>query len=100
MAGNVEEVLMRLNLGEDVNQKLFPRYTTALHDATTCGRVGIVKILIERSVVIKLGQWLCGSVGRAVASDTRGLQFKSSHRQKSIYIEHLVSVNCVLKRRK
>ena len=48
MAGNVEEVLMRLNMGEDVNQKLFPRYTTALHDATTCGRVKIVQILIER----------------------------------------------------
>ena len=32
------------------------------------------------------GQWLCGSVGRAVASDTRGLRFESSHRQKIIYI--------------
>ena len=29
-----------------------------------------------------LGQWLCGSVGRAVASDIRGLRFESSHRQK------------------
>ena len=27
----------------------------------------------------------CGSVGRAVASDTRGPQFESSHRQKCIY---------------
>ena len=27
----------------------------------------------------KEGQWLCGSVGRAVASDTRGPRFKSSH---------------------
>ena len=26
MAGNVEEVLIRLNLGEDVNQKCYPRY--------------------------------------------------------------------------
>ena len=25
MAGNVEEVLIRLNLGEDVNQKCYPR---------------------------------------------------------------------------
>ena len=40
----------------------------------------------------------CGSVGRA--SDTRGLQFESSHRQKIIYIEHLFTVNCVLKRQK
>ena len=27
----------------------------------------------------------CGSVGRAVASDTRGLQFKSGHRQNSYW---------------
>ena len=40
----------------------------------------------------------CGSVGRAVASDTRGLRFKSSHWQKFIYIELLFTVNCVLKR--
>ena len=45
------------------------------------------------------GQWLCGSVGRAVTSDIRGLRFESSHRQKIIYIEHLFTVNCVLKRR-
>ena len=43
------------------------------------------------------GQWLCGSVGRAVASDTRCPRFESSHRQK--IIEHLITVNCVLKRR-
>ena len=42
----------------------------------------------------------CGSVGRAVDSDSRGLRFKSSHWQKFIYIEHLFTVNCVLKRRK
>ena len=48
MAGNLEEVLLRLNLGEDVNQMLFPRYSTPLHDATTCGRIQIAKILIER----------------------------------------------------
>ena len=42
----------------------------------------------------------CGSVGRAVASDSRGPRFESSHRQKFIYIELLFTVNCVLKRRK
>ena len=41
----------------------------------------------------------CGSVGRVVASDTRGPRFKSSHWQKFIYIEHLFTVNCELKRR-
>ena len=41
-----------------------------------------------------------GSVGTAVASDSRGPRFESSHRQKFINIEHLYAVNCVLKRRK
>ena len=40
----------------------------------------------------------CGSVGRAVASDTRGLQFESSHRRNFYWT--LFTVNCVLKRRK
>lgn len=48
MAGNLEEVTMRLNLGEDVNQKLYPRFSTPLHDATICGRIDVVKLLIER----------------------------------------------------
>jgi len=48
MAGNVEEVIIRLNLGEDVNQKYYPRYSTPLHDAVCCGRQEICKILIER----------------------------------------------------
>ena len=43
----------------------------------------------------------CGSVGRAGASNTRSPRFESSHQQKFIYkIEHLFTVNCVLKRRK
>ena len=39
----------------------------------------------------------CGSVGRAVAPDSRGSQLESSHWQKN-NIEHLLSTN--LKRRK
>ena len=47
------------------------------------------------------GAVVVGSVGRAVASNTRGPWFKSSHRQKFIYIlNNLFTVNCVLKRRK
>ena len=30
MAGNVEEVLIRLNMGEDVNQKCYPRSVTSV----------------------------------------------------------------------
>merc|ERR1711893_90434 len=36
-----------MGLGEDVNQ-MSNKNSTALHDATTCGRVQIAKILIER----------------------------------------------------
>ena len=38
----------------------------------------------------------CSLVGRAVASDSRGPRFESSHRQ-NIYIEHLFTVNCIEK---
>merc|ERR1711910_130802 len=48
MAGNVEEVLIRLNMGEDVNQKCYPRYSTPLHDAVCCGRQEVAQILVER----------------------------------------------------
>ena len=58
----------------------------------------LIQILVDKGFCF-FGQ-CCGSVGRAVASDTRGPQFKSSHRQKFINIEHLYTVNCVLKRRK
>ena len=38
----------------------------------------------------------CDSVGRVVASDTRGLRFESRHRQ--IFIEHLfTNVNYIVK---
>merc|ERR1711978_530843 len=52
MAGNVEEVLIRLNMGEDVNQKCFPRYSTPLHDAVCCGRQEVVRILLERGAEV------------------------------------------------
>merc|ERR1712111_31048 len=48
MAGNLKEVEMRLNMGKDVNQTQFPRYTTALHDATACGRTEVARLLIKR----------------------------------------------------
>ena len=56
--------------------------------------VQLVSMLVKKE---QLGSG-CGSVGRAVASYTRGPRFESSHRQK--FIEHLFTVNCVLKRRK
>ena len=38
----------------------------------------------------------CGTVGRAVASNTRGPRFESSHWQ-TLYIEHVSTVNCIEK---
>ena len=37
----------------------------------------------------------CGSVGRAVASDTRGPQFESSHLQKFIYLLNICLLSTV-----
>ena len=37
----------------------------------------------------------CGSVGRAVASNTRGPQFESSHPQKFIYILNICLLSTV-----
>ena len=37
----------------------------------------------------------CDSVGRAVASDTRGPWFKSSHRQKLMYILNICLLSTV-----
>ena len=37
----------------------------------------------------------CGSVGRAVASNTRGQRFEPRHRQ--IFTDHLITVNCIEK---
>ena len=63
MSGNAEEVLIRLNMGEDPNQKFYPRlsifnksvnkkmfqkrYSTPLHDAVCCGRQEVVQILLK-----------------------------------------------------
>ena len=50
--------------------------------------IEIVDILFIRYVITKVPKQClprgigCGSVGRTVASDTRALQFESSHRQK------------------
>ena len=54
MAGNLKEVEMRLNMGEDVNQTQFPRYTTALHDATACGRIEVARLLIKRYLLYSI----------------------------------------------
>ena len=63
-------------------------------------KINQIKVIgLTACKVFSLGSG-CGSVGRMIASDSRGLRFESSHQQNFIYIEHLFTVNCVLKRRK
>ena len=61
-----------------------------------CLRIRVIGNLIKHSAnnLLVSGQW-CGSVGRAVASDTRDPRFKS--RQRQTFIERLFTVNCVEK---
>ena len=46
--------------------------------------ITIAILLVRRLVTSDQGSG-CGSVGRAVASDTKGPRFESSHRQKFLY---------------
>ena len=55
--------------------------------------------MISRKELESLGSG-CGSVGRAVASDTRGPLFESSHRQKFIYILNICLLSTVYRRDK
>jgi len=51
MSGNAEEVLIRLNMGEDPNQKFYPRFRSAngfSKSLVCCGRQEVVRILLER----------------------------------------------------
>jgi len=47
-SGNEEEVVTRLNMGEDVNQSFPPRYSTPLHTAVYSGNVVVVELLLAR----------------------------------------------------
>ena len=59
------------------------------------------KLILERNEREKMSPNMnqmgsgCGSVGRAVAFDTRDPRFDSSHQQT--FIKHLFNVNCVEK---
>ena len=80
-------------------QNYYAAYMVATLQDQPTYRHSIHNVLCQSKNDTKLGSG-CDSVGKAVASDTRGPQFESSHWQKFIYIEHLFTVNYVLKRRK
>ena len=61
--------------------------------ATIKIRVSQIKLWIEISIWFRGSG--CGSVDRAVASDTRDPRFESRHWQT--FIKHLFTVNCVEK---
>ena len=56
-----------------------------------------IEMILAAKYIVGAGSG-CAAVGRAVASDTRGPEFESSHRQ--LLFEHLFTVNCLQKRRK
>ena len=55
-------------------------------------------LIHQREVRLMVCSSGCGSVGRAVASDTRGLRFESRHRQ--IFKEHLFTAKCIIEKTK
>jgi len=54
-ANNVQEVTIRLNMGEDINQCFHPRYETPLHCAVEVKNTEIVQILLNRGAELNQG---------------------------------------------
>ena len=66
-------------------ERLFEKYTRPIIRNGT-------RATLTRTLILGSG---CGSVGRAVASDTRGPRFESSHWQKFIYIMNICLLSTV-----
>ena len=77
-------------------------YLKAMTYAICKGLLGSKEALYHLAVYLRNGTNIlgsgCGSVGRAVASDTRGSRFESSHQQT--FIRNICLLSTVLKRRK
>jgi len=52
--GKVEEVIIRLNIGEDIDQSYPPRHETPLHLAVECHNIKVVEILCKREAKVNL----------------------------------------------
>jgi len=74
LSGNEDEIITRLNMGEDVNQSFPPRYCSPLHTAVHCGREVVVGLLLSRGAAVNAGDRE-GLTPLAIASsqDARGL---------------------------
>jgi len=55
LSKNEEEVVTRLNMGEDVNQSHPPRYSSPLHTAVYSGNAGVVELLLCRGAAPSMG---------------------------------------------
>jgi len=55
LSKNEEEVVTRLNMGEDVNQSHPPRYSSPLHTAVYSGNAGVVELLLCRGADPSMG---------------------------------------------
>ena len=65
------------------------RYFT--QDLASCKQL----LLQRKAIIITAAGSGCGSVGRGVASETRGPRFESSHRQKCIFILNICLMSTV-----
>ena len=69
------------------NKKIHKQFISLLPESIT--------VKISRKIIRRKRGSDCGSVGRAVASQSRGRQFESSHWQKYIY--RTLTINCIEK---
>ena len=70
-------------------------FKEAISSCLISSQMGFWLLNADNNCKIQLSGSGCGSVGRAVAFNTRGPRFNSSHRQN--FIEHLFIINCIEK---
>ena len=79
---------------EENAKSVFWSWDRSTYVATTQRKVKRTTIGAVNKLILSVGSG-CGSVGRAVASNTRGPQFESSHQQKFIYILNICFLSTV-----
>ena len=73
-----------------IDENYILNWSTTKKDVEGRGKTKMLKTKTNSLIILGSG---CGAVGRAVAYDTRGPGFESSHRQ--LLFEHLFTVNCL-----
>merc|ERR1712180_100899 len=73
-SGNIAEVLIRLNMGEDTDQADPPLYRSALHWAVLCGHLDIARLLVSSGAGVDIGD-RNGSTPLALAKRDQKCEF-------------------------